>query len=428
MIKSLQRKFILIASGCVLMILTVVLLCINIISYYSGYNESMAMLSFIAENNGRMPDRNPENGEVDFFVSREMRFETRYFSVIVDTDGNIVDTDNEHIDAVTDEEAETMYTQVFAGNKTQGNIKLSDSYFLYKVRTVNGSVLNDTVFSDSDTSVVHDDTDYRLIVFMDCTNRFYRINTMRYFSVLLGEICFAVFIILITVISGKAVKPAAENYEKQKQFITNAGHELKTPLTIISANAEVIEATSGQSEWTESIRNQVMRLTGLINDLIAIAKLDESADSHNMQMEPFDLSGYLSEASDDFRTVAEQHGKKLETEIDPDIMVNGNVKTLKELISILLDNAAKYCDDGGIVRAELKRQKNRVCVIVSNTHAKKTDCSRFFERFYRGDTSHNSENAGYGIGLSMAEMIVRLHKGKITAYQKDGNVYFNVFL
>ena len=429
MIRSLRKKFILIASACILLILTVVLICFNAISYYSAYRESMAILGFIADNNGRMPDENPQNGDVNFFVSREFRFETRYFSVIVDADGNYIGSNNDYISAVSDEDAETMYTQVLAAQKTQGRIKCADSIFLYHVKKASGEELNSTLFSRPDMPAFLDDAkDYSLIMFMDCTNRFHRIRSMQTRSLLIGAVCLTAFVILVSVFSKFAVKPVAENYEKQKQFITNAGHELKTPLAIISANTEVIETLHGNSEWTQSIRHQVERLTGLVNDLITIARLDEAAERHNTVMTDLSLSALVQAAAADFKTLAEQQGKAFETDIAPDISVSGNEKTMKELISILLDNAVKYCDDGGSIHTELKQQKHAVCLTVSNTHAEPTDCTRFFDRFYRADTSHNSEKSGYGIGLSMAETIVRLHKGKIAAQQKEQRVSFTVTL
>ena len=429
MIRSLRKKFILIASACILLILTVVLICFNAISYYSAYRESMAILGFIADNNGRMPDENPQNGDVNFFVSREFRFETRYFSVIVDAEGNYIGSNNDYISAVSDNDAETMYTQVLASQKTQGRMRCADSVFLYHVKKASGEELNNTLFSRPDMPAFLDDAkNYSLIMFMDCTNRFHRIRSMQTRSLLIGAVCLIAFVILVSVFSKFAVKPVAENYEKQKQFITNAGHELKTPLAIISANTEVIETLHENNEWTQSIRHQVERLTGLVNDLITIARLDESAERHDTVMQTFDLSAVMQNLAGDFRTVAEQQGKAFETDIAPEVSVSGNEKTLKELISILLDNAVKYCDEGGSIRAGLKQQKHSVCLTVSNSHAEPTDCTRFFDRFYRADTSHNSEKSGYGIGLSMAETIVRLHKGKITAQQKEQRVSFTVTL
>ena len=429
MIRTLRRKFIIIASLSILLILSVVLICLNAISYYSGYMDSMSLLSFIADNNGLMPEENPSSSDVDFFVSRELRFETRYFSVIIDDDGEYIESNSEHIAAITQEEAETMCSDVLSRKREKGRLNRTDSVFVYKIKTVSGEELNDTLYSSSDMSFsLDDDAEYQLVIFMDCTNRFHRISSLRNLSIFIGIVCLVIFVILVSVLSKRAVQPVAENYEKQKQFITNAGHELKTPLAIINANAEVMEVMNGKSEWTQSTRNQVERLTGLVNDLISMAKLDEAAERGNIEMSGFDVSAIASTLANDFRTVAARQGKTLDSDIAPDLSMNGNEKMIRELISIMLDNAVKYCDDNGKIRVELVPQKNYISLIVSNSYAEKTDCKRFFERFYREDTSHNSEKSGYGIGLSMAENIVKLHKGKITASQKNSMVCFTIQL
>ena len=425
MIQRLRLNFILIASGCVAFIIAMVLLCLNGVTYYSTYSECMSILDYITEHNGRMPDRNPDSSEVDFYVSRELRFETRYFSIVTDSDGNFIASDDEFINDITLSDMKLMYSTVSDKDKNTGILVSDDSYFLFRVKDIDDSELNDLPAYDTDDFGSADGT-YRLILFMDCTNRFYRLKTIRIFSLVNGLSLLAIFIILISFLSERAVRPFAVNYEKQKQFITNAGHELKTPLAVISANAEVLEAVYEKSEWTESILNQVKRLSDLVNNLITISKLDETAESNNTVMTEVGLSKVVAGSCDDFKTVAAQQGKTLEADITENITLSGNEKMLRELSNILIDNAIKYCDDGGSIRVELKQHKNRADITISNTYVKETDCTRFFDRFYRGDTSHNSEKSGYGIGLSMAQAIVRAHKGRISAYQKDGRVYIKL--
>lgn len=434
MIRSLRKKFILIASGAILIILTIVLLCINGISYYSSYSEAMSILSFITDNYGRMPDEDPHNDDVDFHVTRELRYETRYFSVILDSEGEFVTTDYEHISSVTENEMSTFYENVLNNKRDKGTLKISDSTYLFRKKNASGDDLiqsfSEIKRPDNNDPEFDADKTYKIIVFMDCTNRMYRVRIMSIFSTVTGIICFIVFVILVSIFSRRAVKPVIETYEKQKQFITNAGHELKTPLAIISANTEVMEAMDGKTEWTQSTLNQVKRLSGLVNDLITLARLEESADRDNIAYDEIDLSAKFKETAGDFHTLAEQQGKKLETHIDENIKIQGNEKSIHELISILMDNAAKYCDENGIIRAELIKQKKQVVLTVSNSYkdGEKIDYSRFFERFYREDSSHNHEKAGYGIGLSMAETIVRLHKGKISADYRNGEISFRVIL
>lgn len=191
-----------------------------------------------------------------------------------------------------------------------------------------------------------------------------------------------------------------------------------------------MEAMNGKSEWTQSNMNQVKRLSGLISDLITLARMEDASEMNESVNEEIDLSTQLGEIASSFRPVIEQQGKKLEIDIDDGIRIKGSPKSMHELISILLDNAAKYCDDSGTVRVELRQQRKQASIVISNSYKEgdNVDHSRFFERFYREDSSHNSEKSGYGIGLSMAESIVNLHKGKITADHSNGITYFRVLI
>ena len=221
--------------------------------------------------------------------------------------------------------------------------------------------------------------------------------------------------------SRRAIQPIADAYEKQKHFITDAGHELKTPLAVISANTEVLEMTQGESEWTQSIRNQVGRLAELTNDLVSLARMDER-DSR-MLMTDFSLSDAVSESLAPFVAVAGQRGKPIQTDIQEGLTLCGNEEAIRRLVGILADNAIKYGAEGGEIRITLRsagrgmvfQTRNRV-----ETPIKKGAHEELFERFYRGDASRSSKVAGYGIGLSMARAIVAAHRGKISAASEDG--------
>ena len=423
MIRKLRRKFILIASGAILLILVIVLTSINFVSYYSNYSEIMSIIDFISDNYGHMPIESPRKSDVDFYVTRELSYETRYFSVILDEDNQFVMTNYDHISSVTKEETETIYNLISRDDSDHGKLTISDSLYFYKIKYSTGAELAKALPYIENSSAFSEDSNYRIAVFMDCSNRMYRVQTLRFFSLFTGIICFLLFFSIVSALSRKAVKPVIENYEKQKQFITNAGHELKTPLAIISANTEVMEAMDGKSEWTQSTINQVNRLSGLVNDLIALARLEESAEKEEIVPENIDFSAKVKEIAESFKPLAEQQYKELKIHIADGITVKGNEKALHELVTILVDNAVKYCDEDGLVLVSLVKFKKLARLQVSNTYknGEGTDYNRFFERFYREDVSHNSEKAGYGIGLSMAESIVKLHHGKITV-SYDGRV------
>ena len=236
--------------------------------------------------------------------------------------------------------------------------------------------------------------------------------------VLLG--CAALVLILIFLLSKKAVKPIAESYEKQKQFITDANHELKTPLTLILANLDIAEAELGRNEWLEDIRAEGHRMSELVNRLVELSRMDEA--EHALHFSEFNLSELVSDRASEFDTLAQKRGKELITELDGDVPYLGDEALLHRLVGILLDNAVKYCDEGGRIHITLRRDK-RIVLTVENTYAdvERIELSRLFDRFYRADRARTF-TGGYGIGLSMARAIVEKHRGRITAYKKDATV------
>ncbi|EHJ55612.1 hypothetical protein HMPREF9318_00258 [Streptococcus urinalis FB127-CNA-2] len=241
---------------------------------------------------------------------------------------------------------------------------------------------------------------------------------------------FIFFVIIVSLSSNLVIAPFVENYEKQKRFITNAGHELKTPLAIISANNELSELMNGESEWSKSTSDQVKRLTNLINQLVTLAKLEEQPE---VVLKTVNFSEITQDAAEDFKSMVIKDGKTFDLLVEPNIMVRAEEKSLFELVTILVDNANKYCDPNGNVKVQLSttgRRKKKGKLQVSNTYkeGESIDYSRFFERFYREDESHNSKRKGYGIGLSMAESMVKLFKGHISVSYKNDKIIFTVII
>lgn len=466
----LRWTFIGIASGAVLVMLTIVLFSLYSVSTVSNYNEIYSITQILIDNGGKWPStpadnsdndkkdsekkgddkRGKENKETptDFNVYEEMPYELRYFALLTDKDGDIIIGNYERISTVKTEDADKlmdsimqatskpMLTRIFNDPKQKGIIFSPDSDFAYMRKQLTPTQMEKALTTSmyyADSKIAAEKLEKEggyIIVFFDCTRRILNMRDLRVSMLRIGAISFLVFFLIIMTFSKRAIQPYIENHEKQREFITNAGHELKTPLTIISANMEVLEMIEGKNEWTESTLNQVKRLTGLVNDFITMARSDDYSDDNIKMGDTIDVSKIVKDTAESFRPVAEKQFKRIEMDISESVTFTGDQKTFSELVSILIDNAVKYCDDRGVIKVALYSRKRGFQYIVSNDFADgaKADYSRFFERFYRGDTSHNSEKAGYGIGLSMAETIVKRHRGKITVNWTNGVITFAVIM
>lgn len=259
-----------------------------------------------------------------------------------------------------------------------------------------------------------------MIVFLDCRQDLDNLKAFAFTSIVVSAIGLLAVFILVLIFSKIVFKPVEESYEKQKRFITDASHEIKTPLTIIDANTEVLEMENGENQWTSSIRNQIKRLTVLTNQLVTLSRLDE--EKREIQMQEFLLSDVVKESIQSFEVPAKAKGKALSVNLQQGIRMEGNEKAVRQLIGILMDNSLKYSSDVGSIRITLNQKGRKIRLEVYNQvdNIKQGNLDILFERFYRMDASRNSETGGSGIGLSVAKGIVIAHKGKISAYSNDG--------
>ncbi len=252
---------------------------------------------------------------------------------------------------------------------------------------------------------------------------------MFYITLALGFFGLLITFFLVRHFSEAAIRPEIEASMRQKEFITNASHELKTPLAVIRANTEMQEVLSGENEWTQSTLRQVDHLNGLIQNLVMITKSQEK--ENKSELSSINVSKAVNESIDPYELLASQTGRTIERNITPDIMLTADESKIRQLATILIDNAIKYCDEGGKIRVFLENQKSGfksggIRLTVSNDYADgaTTDYSRFFDRFYREDQSHNQDKGGYGIGLSIAESITRQYRGSIDAKWENGMISF----
>ena len=412
MIYRLQKRFILI---CTVSVLTVIALVFGVILVLniSSMNRNMDMLADrVSEGGGRFPgameekpqpDKMPPPNAQDFeFITPETPFSTRHFTVFFDKQGEVARTNTESIYSITDEVAIEYAENVLNDGDERGWI----SNYRYKVFTT--EMGKGVVFVDGSMS----------------RSSLMQSMTIAGF-VLLG--CAALVLMLIFLLSKKAVKPIAESYEKQKQFVTDANHELKTPLTLIMANVEIAELELGKNEWLDDIRAEGHRMTELVGQLVALSRMDE--DGHKMNVTEVYFGELVDDTVSEFEPIAKERGKTLTASVDKETSYLGDEALLRRLVGILIDNAIKYCDHGGEISVTLRRGR-RVVLTVENTYAAvgEIELNRLFDRFYRADKARKF-TGGYGIGLSMAQAIVEKHKGEISAYKKDAtHIGFKIVL
>ena len=228
------------------------------------------------------------------------------------------------------------------------------------------------------------------------------------------------FLILLP-LSKRMVRSYAVNVEKQKQFITNAGHEIKTPVAIIQSNIDAMELIQGENKWSRNIRGQVTRLRALLNDLLALARLDEGcAEQERTQVELGALVAEELEAERERCAARELH---IRSEVAEGICLRGDAKGLRQLVRVLVDNAVQYADPGGWIEVKLERGGRRARLTLRNSVSQLPDCppERLFERFYRGDSARTQGTAGCGVGLSAAQSIVEAHRGKIALIYEEAH-------
>ena len=411
MFRKLKIRFILLASAAIVCILLTMIAVLNSVRFLQTNGEIQAVLNILSANNGDFPsvEETAESLQNDR-ITIDTIYQYRYFSVVYNEDKTLYSSNLDNLSNLSKEQALGYANKVIKNSRSSGVFKVGSQFYSYQIT------------QDSKTKRY-------LLVVLDSTNYLESRNDFFWLSI---QLCFYSFIFFVLVVSGFsnfAIRPYIKNYENQKRFITNAGHELKTPLAIISANTELQELMTGENEWTESTKDQVKRLSNLINQMVVLARLEEQPD---VTLVDVNFSEVVKKVAGNFKSVIEKAGKKYEIKLQEDIHVKATEDELYELVSILIDNACKYCDENGQIFVTLTKAKRgkRARLTVANSYAdgKNVDYSRFFDRFYREDESHNQKQPGYGIGLSMAESLVRIFKGRIWVSYKKGLIGFTVLL
>ena len=447
MIRKLRFKLISAAMISLFIVITIIIGIVNILNYHGIVQDADGILTILQDNNGRFPQQNtqmdiskqsheaaapifspdapgsesdsietasgvtqaepPKGNNNPRLQSPELPYESRFFSVLLDENGTVLSTDTGKIAAVNSSEAGEYAKEILQSGKRKG---FFSAYRYLRTET------------DSDS--------HTRIIFLDCSRSLNSFRNVLLISCGVSGLGLMMVLGLMILLSKHIIKPFSENYEKQKRFITDAGHEIKTPITIINADTEVLEMDTGPNEWIDDIRIQTERLSKLTKDLIYLARMEEG--EHQTQMIDFPLSEVISETAASFQALARTESKQFALQIQPMLSFYGDEDNIRKLTSILLDNALKYSDENGFIQLNLEKKGKYIQLLVVNTTRdalNREQLTHLFDRFYRMDTSRNSETGGYGIGLSIAQAVVQMHKGKISATaMNDHKIQLSVLL
>ena len=373
----------------------------------------------------------------------------RYFVVWFDENGEILTTDVSRIYSVSEEEAaqiaQSLFVKPESGEKKGG--LSGDFRYMIQSRQESDTLQTSGTLPDSgqetwkdpeqDLSAAAGEKAAFFLVAMDISGDRSDLLAVLGISCLIAAICWLLMLIPVYLLARRAIAPVAMSVERQKQFVTNAGHELKTPVAIIQANTEALELFNGESKWTRNIRSQTDRLNGLMQNLLTLSKMDESA--MDLKMSSFPAGALISEVWENFAEPAGARDISFLFQAPPDgsDSVLANRESIAQLLSILFDNAVKYTPSGGQIQVSVTRDSGWVRLVQSNTVSADSgdgegglpdDPNRLFERFYRADRDRSRKKGGYGIGLSAARAIAEANRGSIRAGKERDRISFIVSL
>ena len=405
MLKKMRWRFTGAAMAAFSTVIIILLCFVNVWNYQAVTRQQDETLNRLLEaENGThpFPGNTPPGGTPEHF-SPEVQYMIRFFSVQYDTQGNATRINQDFIASVSEDDAASYAEKALAHGKEHG-------------------------YQNGYRYLVQHSDDGTLVIFLNSERELQTIRSLLLITAAIAIICLLVVFVLVLIFSRRALRPYVRNMEAQKQFITNASHELKTPLTSISTSADVLAMEYEQDEWVENIQIQTARMSKLISNLVTLSRLDE--ENPFPEKQEFSLSDAVWEASEPFTATARARGKEYLLDIEDNIMLSGDPAAIQQVISILLDNALKYSSENGTISLSLHRHNKKAEITVSNTCSDDQipDISKVFERFYRGDPSHSSQIGGSGIGLSIARATVEAHGGQICASYADGKIFFRILL
>ena len=421
MFKSSRKKIILSIMGSLILLFVSSLSVIMLASYREIRQKNAEMLERYAdlyhlgqqpeEKGGQQPEEKagqqpeereepgpgPEKPPID--DRPDYRLST-FYSVAIADDGTVLASDNGEKDVYSEEELTEIAEKLLKGNKRSG---------------ISGHL----------SYIISDKGGYAVIAFLDNTVSESSMNTLLRNYLTVGGAAVIILFFISLYLSKRIIRPLEENDRKQKQFISDAGHELKTPVAVISANAEMLFRDIGENEWLANIRYENERMGSLVKQLLDLSR----AENREVPMEKVDLSRTVTGETLAFESLAFDQGKVIQSDIEEDIYISGNREQLAQLTSILLDNALRHSKGSEISISLHSHGHAAVLEVINEGDEIPLDkLEHLFDRFYRVDEARNSEGQHYGLGLSIATAIAQKHHGSITVSSRDGKVRFEVSL
>lgn len=402
MTKALKRRFIIFSMMAVTCLLIFIVLAINGVNWMMLERQSDIVLETLADAGGvfqKMDFNRPRSFSQPLDMDR--MHSSRFFTVWSDTHGNIKDINTDHISSVDYETAQNYALAVWKEGKESGRM---DGY-KFTVKQMGAD---------------------RFTFFMDTSAQKESFSRVLFASGSIASLCWLILLLVVVLLSGKVIQPVLAGMEKQKQLITNAGHEMKTPLAIIQANNDTMALIHGENKYNINIRTQTNRLNALMSNLLTLAKLDEEII---LPTESVNISKLTIELITVYREEAQAHNLQFNVHIEPGVIMRTNKDGFRQMLTALLDNALKYTPVLGRISLSLTRDGKHIRIIEDNTcdPSLEPNPERMFERFYRGDyaRTQREENSGYGIGLSAARAICENFGGTLTAeYSSDESIRF----
>lgn len=417
MIQRLRKRFIRIAMLSVALVLLALTLIVNIANFVSTNRDINEMLDLIYEGPdpgtpAEKPQTGPETGRPMLPqepqkgpFNQETPYSMRYFTLTLDADGTVADGDFTHIASVTQQSAIAYAAAALRHGKGYGFYSSSCKFL-----------------------VTAQENGQYLAIFLDCYQQLRAVRMLAVWSGVSYAVCIALVYVLVVLLSRRAIDPVVQASERQKQFITDAGHELKTPITVIGTSLKVLEMEVGKQKWIDKARMQTEKLCELVQALITLCKYDEQTTLLHPQ--PFNVDEAVRDTVESFAELAQAKDCSLDISSLPELIFCGDEAAVRQLVSILLDNAVKYAVPDTVIHVSLEPLRRGVQLAVENDYVQPIDVplDRLFDRFYRPDASRTAATGGFGIGLSIAKSIAEAHHGTICASTKENRITFTAEL